>query len=489
MRPQNLLFIFSDQHDPSYLGAAGHPIIRTPNLDRLAASGTRFTRASTPCPICVPARASLATGRYVHRVRMWDNAIAYDGSIPSWGHRLIAEGHRVAAIGKLHYRSDADDNGFSEKIDTMNVVEGVGDRLGWLRRHRSERGAARQYAEMAGRGESTYTQYDRRVARQACEWLDRRAGEPGGKPWVLFVGFVMPHLPLIAPPEFYDLYAGEALPEPRLQAPEQRARHPWLDELTKVIPYDKYFTAERRKVAITAYHGMVSLLDHHVGMLLQALAASGLAASTRVVYTSDHGEVLGNHGIWGKCCMYEESVSVPLIITGEGVPAGATAGSETSLVDCYPTILDALGMAQSAAERRELPGRSLFDLIARPDETRVGFSEYHAVGAMSGCFMVRRGRWKYVHYVGLPPQLFDLQADPIEAHDLGEDPSYERERRMMEGELRKIVDPEAASAQAFADQDARIAAHGGVEAVRAIGDFGHTPTPGEDPHFAKTPEA
>jgi choline-sulfatase len=131
----------------------------------------------------------------VHRIRAWDNAFPYDGTPPSWGHKLIARGHRVAAIGKLHYRSDADDNGFSEKIDTMNVVDGVGDRLGWLRREGRERGAARQLAEMAGRGESTYTQYDRRVAQAACEWLGARAASPGEPPWVLFVGFVMPHLP------------------------------------------------------------------------------------------------------------------------------------------------------------------------------------------------------------------------------------------------------------------------------------------------------
>src|SRR5262249_38114759 len=122
------------------------------------------------------------------------------------------------------------------------------------------------------------------------------------------------------------------------------------------------------------------------------------------------------------------------------------------------------------------------------DDTRCGFSEYHAVGATSGCFMVRRGRWKYVHYDGLPPQLFDLAADPYEAHDLGESREHAVPRREMEAALRRIVDPERAAAQAFADQDARIAAHGGSAAVLAVGDFGHTPTPGETPHFARSPE-
>jgi choline-sulfatase len=469
MIPQNLLFIFSDQHDPQFLGVAGHQHIRTPNFDRLARSGTRFTRASTPSPICVPARASLATGRWVHDIHMWDNAFPYDGSVESWGHRLIRRGHKVAAIGKLHYRSDEDDNGFSEKIDTMNVVDGVGDRMGWLRKHRTERGAARQLAEMAGRGESTYTEYDRRVAKEACAWLKERGGERGNPPWLLFVGFVMPHLPLIAPAEFYDLYADLDLSPPRLYAAPERPDHPWIGELTKVLPYDKYFDAERRKKAITAYHGMVSLLDHHVGLLLDALDAAGLAQSTRVIYTSDHGEMLGNHGIWGKCCLYEESVSVPMIVSGQGVPMDAVATSEASLVDCYPSILDAFGIPETETEADTLPGRSLFELIGSPDPNRLGFSEYHAVGAMSGAFMVRRGRWKYMHYAGLPPQLFDLESDPHEANDLAADPAHKGAVEAMARELRMIVDPDRASADAFADQEAKIRAHGGVEAVRGVG--------------------
>lgn len=489
MRPQNLLFIFSDQHDPQFLGAAGHPIVKTPNLDRLARRGTRFLNASTPCPICVPARASLATGRWVHDNRCWDNGQSYDGSIPSWGHRLIERDHRVAAIGKLHYRSDDDDNGFSEKLETMNVVDGVGDRIGWLRRLRFERGAAKHLASMAGRGESTYTEYDRKIAEAARMWLKRRAAEPSDKPWVLFVGFVMPHLPLIAPDEFFDLYPVDRLPSPRLYSVAERPRHPWLEALTHAIPYDKYFDDESRKTAIAAYHGMVSFLDHNIGLLLKELDDTGLGGSTRIVYTSDHGEMLGNHGIWGKCCMYQESVSIPMIVAGEGVPAGATAATETSLVDCYPTILDALGVPLSPDETRMLPGRSLFDLALRPDPSRFGFSEYHAVGAPSGAYMVRRGRWKYVHYVGMPPQLFDLETDPFEAKDLGEALAHAEVRKMMEAALRAIVDPERASNQALADQDARIAAHGGAEAVLAIGDFGHTPTPYETPHFEKSLEA
>src|SRR5258706_8072297 len=132
MQPTNLVIILSDQHNPRLMGCAGHPLVRTPNLDRLAAGGTRFASAYPNCPICVPSRASFATGRYVHQIRFWDNAIAYDGSVASWGHRLLAAGHPSVSIGKLHYRSAADANGFAPELLALHIVDGVGDLLGLL---------------------------------------------------------------------------------------------------------------------------------------------------------------------------------------------------------------------------------------------------------------------------------------------------------------------------------------------------------------------
>jgi choline-sulfatase len=250
-----------------------------------------------------------------------------------------------------------------------------------------------------------------------------------------------------------------------------------------VLPYGKYFDDERRLAGVTAYHGMVSFLDHNIGVLMNALADAGLDGETRIVYSSDHGEMLGRHGIWGKCCMYEDSVGIPLIMAGADIPQGGINGTEVSLVDCFPTILDAVG-AGPPAESGSLPGRSLLRMGVETDESRVGFSEYHAVGAPSGCFMVRQGRWKMVYYVGMEPQLFDLVADPREVDDLAARPEFATVRANLETKLRAIVDPEAASAQAFADQKAKIETFGGEQAVLDIGDFGHTPTPGETPRFA-----
>jgi choline-sulfatase len=489
MEPKNLLFILSDQHNHELMGCAGHPQVRTPAIDRLGAAGTRFVHAYTPSPICVPARAALATGLPTHRTRFWDNATAYDGSVPGWAHRLRGAGHRVAAIGKLHYRSDADDGGFSEAINNLHVPDGEGDVIGLVRRGARERGGARKFAREIGPQESTYTQYDRDIARRAIEWLRARAQAPDPRPWLLFAGFVMPHFPLHAPPEYYAMYPTDTVPMPRLRGEGERVSHPYLAEMTRILPYDRYFDDASRRVAIACYLGMVSLLDHHVGLLLDVLAETGLDRTTRVVYASDHGEMLGNHGMWGKMCFHEESVAVPLIVAGEDVPAGRIERTPVSLVDLYPTFLEGLGVPLDAGERTTLPGRSLFSVIRDPDPARVVFSEYHAAGSVTGAYMIRRGRWKYIHYVGLAPQLFDLEADPTEARDLGTSEAHVAVREELEAQLRRIVDPERASELAFEDQARRLARHGGAEKVLERGDFGYSPAPGETPQYEYGPSA
>jgi choline-sulfatase len=481
MTPTNLLFIMSDEHNRRVLGCDGHEMIRTPHLDALAAGGVRFTDAYCNSPICVPSRASFATGRYVHRTRFWDNAIPYDGSVPSWGHRLIEHGHRVTSIGKLHYRSTADRNGFDEEIMPLHVVDGVGDLLGSIRDDPPPRKAALRLAEQAGRGDSNYQGYDDRIAAAAVHWLRHRATGFRERPWTLFVSFVCPHFPLIARPEWYDLYPEDQVPWPALYAEHERPAHPFLAAMRDVQIYDQAFDERKVRRAIAAYFGMVSFLDHNIGKLLEVLHETGLAADTRAIYTSDHGDNLGARGLWGKSNMYEDSAGVPLIMAGPEIPAGVVLREPVSLVDAFPTILDCAGVPPDPADA-DLPGTSWFKVVSGTRPSRV-FSEYHAVGAATGAFMIRKGAFKYVHYVGMPPQLFDLEADPWECRDLGTDPGYAGLVAACEAELRQIADPAAVDRLARADQAARIAAFGGREAVIARGSFGYSPVPGTAPAY------
>ncbi len=490
MKPQNLLVIMSDEHNPKMLGCAGHDIVRTPNLDGLAARGTRFSAAYTTCPICVPARASFATGQYVHQNGYWDNAIAYDGRVESWGHRLQAAGMQVESIGKLHYRQESDSTGFDAQHIPMHIKDGVGMVHHSIRGQfpdftMSEPQSAGGIVLSAGVGESEYTRYDRKIADLACDWLhtadDRRQDDDDGdeKPWVLFVSFVTPHYPLMAPEEFFQHYDVDAMPSPKLDPSNGYTPHPWLNTLMRRQAGSAVNPAQHR-LAIAAYLALCTFMDAQVGRVLQALREAGFEPQTRIIYTSDHGENAGTRGMWGKSVHYEESGGIPLILAGEGVPAGKVSHTPVTLVDAYPSILDAVDLPADTSGTR--PGRSWFDLArATDDPERLAFSEYHAAGSPSGSFMVRKGPYKYIYYVGYAPELFDLSRDPEERTDLAQDPAYAAIVQACESELRGIVTPENADRQAKAAQKTLVESRGGPEEVmnNLITTKNYTPVPDE----------
>ena len=479
MRPMNLLFLFSDQHSRRVLGCYGNRIVQTPTLDALAARGTRFESVYCQTPICVPARASLAAGRYAHTIGAWDNATPYTGTeAPSWGHRLTEEGHKVTTIGKLHYRKVNDPSGFPDQRIPMHVLDGVGDLYALLRGDMPVRAQSRRQVLEARAGESEYIRYDRAIAEMAGRWLRTEAGEQT-RPWCLYVGFVTPHFPLIAPERYFRLYPPETLPLPVQYDYEAWARHPVLDLKRRQEALETPFAEKTVRNAVAAYYGLVTFLDEQVGLVLQALKDAGLEESTRIVYTTDHGEMLGEHGLWWKSSMYESSVAVPLILAGPDIPAGKVVRTNTALADLYPTIVEGVGAALRP-EDADLPGESLFRLIGDGERPRTVFSEYHAIFSPSGIFMIRNSRYKYVHYVGYPPQLFDLVEDPEETRDLAGEASHAEVLAACEEELRAICDPEAVDRRAQADQHARLEAAGGRAAVLAEGvKIPFTPAPGE----------
>lgn len=472
-KPRNLLFILSDEHNRKIAGCYGHPFVRTPNIDRLAASGTTFANAYCNSPICVPSRASLATGRYAHDIRCWDNATPYTGTPRSWHAALREQDVDVVSVGKLHFRG-GDDYGFSEELVPLHVVGGKGDLKGLFRRELPPKSGTADLAAEAGPGTSSYSRYDTRISEIAQDWLKARAVTGDETPFVLFVSFVMPHFPLVAPDDCYDLYRKYGIEDLAQGLSAPKPDHPTLNRMLDYFNYDEHFDDERRAVALRAYFGMVTRLDQLIGELLNCLEESGLSDSTRVLYTSDHGDNLGNRGMWGKSVMYEDSLGVPMILAGGGVPKGKTVKTPVSLVDVGPTAADATGRDLSGAS---FAGHSLVAMANAPEFERTVFAEYHASGSDTGQFMVRKGRWKYVAYVGTAPQLFDLEKDPDELADLAGVKKYRDVLAQMDAELRKICDPEAVNALAFADQLAVIEANGGKEGIAASADIPFTPAP------------
>ncbi len=475
---KNLLIIMSDEHNARFMGAAGHPMARTPHLDALAAGGTRFTSAYSNCPICVPARAVFATGTYTHRNGYWDNAIAYDGRTPSWGHRLRAAGRRVESIGKLHFRSSDDDNGFQVEHIPMHIKDGVGMVQGSIRGQYPDfsppeprRGGGPSIVGSAMAGETSYIKYDRKIAEMAGDWL-AAAGERGDEaPWVLFVSFVSPHYPLTVPREYLDLYPPADMPHPKLDPADGHELHPWSARLGLA---NQRFSFEEKAFALSAYLGLCTFLDDQAGRVLAALDTAGLRDETRILYTSDHGENAGSRGMWGKSVMYQEATNIPMILSGPDVPAGRICETPVSLVDAYPSVLAATGTPGDGGER---PGRSLFDIADEPaDPDRPVFGEYHAMRSPSAAYFLREGRYKYHYYVGFDAELYDLEADPEETVNLAADPAHAGLAARFEAKLRERLDPEATDARAKADQKALVDHHGGPDAVmsRAAGGKNYT---------------
>ena len=458
-----------DEHQARALGCAGHPVAQTPHLDALAARGTRFTRAWTPSPICVPARAAFATGRYVHEVGAWDSAQAWSGEPEGWTHRLRANGYDVVSFGKLHHRAGSDDDGFSDRVLPMFIAGGVGWLQGLPRREPLPYDEGAELAADVGSGETTYTRYDRRVTQAASDWLEDRPAD-GDTPWCAFVSLVAPHYPLSAPDAFTAMYPIDEVPPPEIGLVDDP--HPAVAAMRAFFDYGRWFDPELTQRGRQAYFALTTWLDHNVGQVLGALERTGELANTLVIYTSDHGELAGNRGLWCKSFMYRDSVDVPMIMAGPGVPAATTCDTEVSLVDVAATVEEAAGLAAS--------GESLRTIAAAPsDADRLGFSEYHDGGSITGSFAVRRGQWKYVEHVDHAPQLYDIGDDPDELVDLGASAAHSTVRTEMAAALREIVDPDGANAAAFTSQAQLLEQHGGREGVARAFRFNHTPIPGD----------
>ena len=479
MQPANLLILMSDQHNRLMMGCAGHPDVKTPNLDALAARGTRFANAYTNSPICVPSRAAMATGRYPHQLGVWDNAAPYTGRPASWGHRLTEAGQHVTTIGKLHFRGADDDTGFPDQRIPLHCHEGLGDYQGLLRAGMPPRFQHRKYLLDAGPGDSEYVRYDRAIAEQAVSWLADEAPKLS-QPWTLFVSFVCPHPPFIAPPEFAALYDPDQITLPVNWREADWVRHPAFELRRKIMFHEEPLDERTLRNAICAYYALVSFMDAQIGAVLKALDDAGFASSTRILYTNDHGDMVGKHGLWYKSVMYEDSAGVSMIVAGPDVPAGNVSETNVTLVDVFPTALQATGVAPKP-EDANLPGLSLLELANEDGRrSRIAFSEYHSSMSASASFMVRDDRYKLMYYVGMPRQLFDLEADPDESYNLADNPAHAATLSRLEAELRAICDPEAVDAEAQASQRARVEAVGGADAIIGGGvKFTHSPPPSQ----------
>lgn len=454
-RPPNIVVVLSDEHAAAACGYAGHPEVRTPQLDRLAAESLRFDAAYCTDPICVPARLSLLSGRYAHQVNAWDNGAVAGPDYRSWAHHLAPAGYRSVIVGRTHVNGPDRLLGFDHRLsDDLDFWLTPGAAPG--RRPGDRRGSNSHVSEVAADDRHVHTEHDERVTDLAAEFLRQRAGDDD-RPFLLYVGYMHPHFPLVAPADLLRSYDPDRVELPSTWRADPDRQHPVIAGLRRFFHNDEPLTEDQARRATVAYWALVTHLDLQVGRLLDVIDSTGLRGDTVVIYTSDHGEMAGSHGIWQKQCFYEPSVRVPLLVRLPDRTAGsagvgpAVITDPVSHLDVLPTLRELAGLPADP----ELPGCSLTEIAREPDGDRAVFAEYHAQGMPDGGFMIRSGRYKLCEYVGHPPQLFDLAGDPEELTDLAGDPAHAPVLAELRSRLAAIADPVELDRRAKADQRRR----------------------------------
>lgn len=443
-RRPNILFICSDQHTGWALGAAGGPVVKTPNLDRLAARGVMFRNTYTGNPVCVPGRACLMTGRFASDVESYCNSTPFDGRCPTWGNRLRNAGYHTWATGKMDLWKGKD-LGFEEEETSHGHCEDP-DITSLFRAPVCFRPKERNNANgtFADRQAPDQPKVDR-----AMRFLRERSTKLA-KPWVMYVGLSKPHPKFEAATKYRDVYPPSQMPLPVIPEGYLERRHTMFQILANFKNLATPVPVERVQRARSAYFGLITELDGLIGSLLEELDRTGQTGNTVVVYTSDHGEMLGEHGLWLKNVLLEGAARVPFIIAGPGIPVGRRVDAPVSHVDLVRTLLDIAG----APVDKTLRGHSLLPLM-RGDAGQAPpfvFSESHSEGNCTGSFMIRKGDWKYLYFSGDEPLLFHLKEDPGELRNLAGRSETKEIQRELHKLLLSVVDPDRVTDAAFRKQ-------------------------------------
>jgi choline-sulfatase len=461
--PPNILVILADQVVPFLTSPYGDPVARTPNLQRLAENGVRFDAAYTPVPLCAPARAALLAGRDASAIDCFDNASVMPSDVPTMGHYLTNAGYDTVLTGKMHFIGPDQLHGFRRRLTTDVFPAGV-DWVPVVDEHGRfpAGGHARHYADPdpGVRAWTQFLDFDEETQFRALQYLRERGRTGAAEPFGMVVSFHNPHDPFHVPQEYWDLYEGADIPISSWPDDiAQSVMDRWANEAHDTASYDLRDPESLRRLR-RAYYGLLSYVDRKVGELLDALETSGELARTVIVFSSDHGDMMTERGMVQKRTFYEWSVRVPLTVTfPDGAHAGSVVADPVSLIDLLPTVLD---LAEVPKDRRaDLDGRSLLPLVTGEEEQDPAdevavFSEYHLEKVRAPCFMVRRGRWKYVYVHGHDRQLFDLDADPNEWTDVSGRPATAEVEADLHALLLNRFDPEALAAAGAASIPRRV---------------------------------
>ena len=458
MNHPNVLMLMGDQHPAKMTGFAGHPVVRTPAMDSIADSGAVFDAAYCPSPLCAPSRAALMSSRFPSEIEVWDNAAPFRSDWPTFAHSFRAAGYRTVLCGKMHFVGPDQLHGFEERW-TQDIYPCTFD---WTIPNRDGpfvkplgKGQDRTRVENSGIGWTPDMDYDEEVAFRALLGLRRMRRESGDAPFFLCVSFTGPHYPFYAPKPYWDLYADSDIELPELREGYQAADHATVDWVRRTMHLEEPVDRDAALRATHATLGRITMLDDYVAKILAELENQGMAEDTIVLYTSDHGDMMGEHGLWFKCTHYDGSSRVPFAIRGPGIDT-ARRSEPISLLDLGPTLcgltgVDPVGPASS--------GRDMSELVhgEREDEAGEAIVEYYGDGTRRGWRMIRSGDVKLTYAPEAGPLMFDLAEDPDERHDVADDPAYAAERERLLARVTDGWDPDDCDRRRYESEDRRIA--------------------------------
>jgi choline-sulfatase len=451
----NILLLMGDEHPVFMTGCYGHRSVKTPTLDGLAAQGAVFDAAYCPSPICAPSRAAMMAGRHVHTIEVWDNASPFRSDWPTFAHSFSAAGYQTILCGKMHFVGPDQMHGFDERW-TQDIYPATFD---WTRSNRQaaavNKGQCIDRVFETGPGWTADMNYDEEVVFRAEIGLRRLARFSRGNPFMLCVSFTGPHYPFRAPLRYWNLYRDEDVDLPVIPENYRELEHEhvrWLrthGQFNHLVP-DEVCRAARRAIL-----GRITMLDDYLARILALLRELKLDQDTLILYTSDHGDMMGEHGLWFKNAAYEWSSRAPLIATGPGIPRHRVA-EPVSLLDLGPTLC---ALAQIEPVYSVSDGRDISDLVFNRRASGPGLAvmENYGEGVWRGWRMVRRGNFKLNYVPGCEPELFDLSQDPNEWHNLAGDPAFSSVRAELQTLALKDWDPDRCDELRWQSEERRLA--------------------------------
>jgi choline-sulfatase len=421
----NVLLIMVDQLAAQWLPAYGHSVVHAPALSALAGEGVVFDAAYCASPLCAPSRAAMLSGRRASGIGVFDNAAELPASVPTLAHVFRAAGYRTCLSGKMHFVGPDQLHGFERRLTTdvypasldwtPDWTRSVADRLPWYHSVHSVLEPARTVAAMQ-------TDYDDEVAFHAVREVHDLARSGDGQPFFLVASFTNPHDPWEVPGRYWDLYDPESIALPAVPLMGFEEADPHSRRLRQMSGIDEVSLSEENiRRARHGYYAAISYVDERIGMVLGALRETGLDSDTLIVFTADHGELLGERGLWYKMSFLEPSARVPLVFGGPDLGTPRRVAQPVSLIDLVPTLAELAGIP---LEGLEADGTSLAALLGDSGRGDPVVCEYNAEGVNAPAAMIRSGVHKLIVCRDDPDLLYDLQADPLELVNLAEDPAH-----------------------------------------------------------------